>query len=96
MKNFAYLRKVTTLKLERELCSGCGRCVEVCPHQVFSLTDGISAVANLDACMECGACARNCPAGATEVDAGVGCASGLIHEWLRERNIRGWGGECCG
>jgi ferredoxin len=50
---------------------------------------------DLDACMECGACAKNCPTAAIRVDAGVGCASGLINEWLRERRIRGVGGECC-
>lgn len=95
MKGFAYLRDVVTLKLEQDKCIGCGRCHEVCPHQVFSLEGGLADIANRDACMECGACAKNCPAAAITVDAGVGCASGLINEWLRERNIRGWGGECC-
>lgn len=95
MKGFAYLRNVATLKLEREKCVGCGRCIEVCPHQVFSFIDRIAAVTNFNSCMECGACSKNCPVGAIEVDAGVGCASGLINEWLKDRNIRGWSGECC-
>lgn len=95
MKGFAYLSNVATLKLERDRCVGCGRCLEVCPHQVFSRDEAVVAIVDKNACMECGACAKNCPVGAITVDAGVGCASGLINEWLRERNIRGWGGECC-
>ena len=95
MKGFAYLRNVTTLELAPERCIGCGRCVEVCPHQVFTLREGLAGIVNIDACMECGACAKNCPADAIRVDAGVGCASGLINEWLRDRNIRRFGGNCC-
>jgi NAD-dependent dihydropyrimidine dehydrogenase PreA subunit len=95
MKGYRYLRNVATLELDEASCTGCGWCIEVCPHQVFELREKRAAVSDLDACMECGACAKNCPAEAIRVDAGVGCASGLINEWLRERRIRGVGGECC-
>jgi NAD-dependent dihydropyrimidine dehydrogenase PreA subunit len=95
VKGFRYLRNVATLKLERKTCSGCGRCVEVCPHQVLELAGKQARIADLDACMECGACMRNCPAGAIRVDAGVGCATGIINEWLRERRIVRSGGGCC-
>ncbi len=94
MKGFSYLKNVATLKLDQTACTGCGKCAEVCPHQVFATMERRTCVADLDACMECGACARNCPLAAITVDAGVGCASGLINEWLRERRIPG-GGECC-
>jgi len=96
MKGFIYLRNVATLELNREACIGCGRCVEVCPHQVFRLVGKKAELADKDACMECGACALNCPVAALSVAAGVGCASGLINEWLRERGIGGSGsGSCC-
>ena len=96
MKGFRYLKNVATLELDAGACIGCGRCLEVCPHQVFELDRQRARIVDLDACMECGACARNCPVTVLRVDAGVGCASGLINEWLRERNIRGLGGgECC-
>ena len=95
MKGFRYLRDVTTLELSRQACIGCARCVEVCPHQVFIVTERKAVIADRDACMECGACARNCPVAALKVDAGVGCATGLINEWLRERNLTGSGGGCC-
>jgi NAD-dependent dihydropyrimidine dehydrogenase PreA subunit len=92
---FRYLPDATTLELREALCIGCGRCVEVCPHQVFRITERKAALIDRDACMECGACQRNCPVDAISVDAGVGCATGLINEWLRERNIGGSGGHCC-
>ena len=95
MKGFRYLREVTTLRLDRDACTGCGRCVEVCPHGIFAVEDGKAVLVDRDACMECGACARNCPFSAVAVDAGVGCASGMINEWLRERKIRNLGGGCC-
>jgi NAD-dependent dihydropyrimidine dehydrogenase PreA subunit len=95
MKGFRYLRNVATLELNSEACIGCGRCLEVCPHQVFSLEEKKARIIAFDACMECGACARNCAAAAIRVDAGVGCATGLIHEWLREQNFTKVSKECC-
>jgi NAD-dependent dihydropyrimidine dehydrogenase PreA subunit len=95
MKGFRYLRNVATVELNEPACIGCGRCVEVCPHQVFSLSGNKAGIVDRDGCMECGACQMNCPVAAITVDAGVGCASGLINEWLRERNIPGAGGGCC-
>ena len=94
MKGFRYLKNVTTLELDRAVCTGCGRCIEVCPHGVFAMFEGLARIADRDACMECGACARNCAPSAIRVEAGVGCASGLINEWLREHNLRGAGGNC--
>ena len=97
MKEFGYLRNVATLALDAAACIGCGRCVEVCPHQVFSLQAKKARIVAYDACMECGACAKNCPPAAIMVDAGVGCATGLMNEWLRDLNIRRrkGKGECC-
>ncbi len=90
------MTNVSTLELDGEACVGCGRCVEVCPHKVVALQDRKARVEDLDACMECGACAKNCPTGALRVEAGVGCAAGLVTEWLRERKIRTAAGACCG
>lgn len=97
MEGFRYLNNVATLKLNQAACIGCGRCLEVCPHQVFSVTEKKAALIDLNACMECGACALNCPAKALAVESGVGCASGMINEWLRERKLgKLGGGNCCG
>ncbi len=94
MHGFRYLENVATLELDAPNCIGCGRCVEVCPHGVFTLNDAKARIVDRDVCMECGACARNCPVGVISVDAGVGCASGLIAEWLQEKNWRRSSG-CC-
>ncbi|MBQ3171403.1 MAG: CoB--CoM heterodisulfide reductase iron-sulfur subunit A family protein [Mailhella sp.] len=43
------------------LCSGCGRCVQACPHGACRLgEDGKSAV-EAELCRRCGACAAVCP-----------------------------------
>jgi NAD-dependent dihydropyrimidine dehydrogenase PreA subunit len=95
MKDFRYLTKVTTLRLQEELCSGCGRCLEVCPQQVFLLAARKAVIVDIDACMECGACAKNCPVQALAVASGVGCASGLINLWRREHGLLPPGSDCC-
>ncbi len=94
MRGFRYLENVATLHLDRARCTGCHRCVEVCPHGVFTLQSARARLIDRNACMECGACARNCPPKAITVAAGVGCASGLINEWLQSKDPRRSGG-CC-
>jgi NAD-dependent dihydropyrimidine dehydrogenase PreA subunit len=78
MNRLQYLRDVVTLVLDGDRCTGCGACIEVCPHQVFSTHGGKVSIGDRDSCMECGACALNCPAEAISVDAGVGCAYAVI------------------
>lgn len=73
-----YLRNVVSLKLAAEKCTGCGMCIKVCPHNVFTLQNNKAIVSDRDSCMECGACAMNCPVGAIQVKAGVGCAYAMI------------------
>lgn len=74
-----YLTNVTSLEFFPDKCTGCGRCVEVCPHAVFVMNGKKAAVSDKDRCMECGACARNCAYVAITVNAGVGCASAIIN-----------------
>lgn len=44
-------------------CTGCGRCVEVCPTGAITITAGKASIAE-DLCTGCGACADVCPEGA--------------------------------
>jgi len=46
-----YLRNVVTLKLNEEKCKGCGICVNVCPHEVFSIKGGKAQIVDEDSCM---------------------------------------------
>ncbi len=85
-----YLKDVVTLRLDPKKCMGCGLCLMVCPHAVFSLTNGVAEIVNRDACMECGACSRNCPTEALSVQCGVGCATALINTALGRKNS-----ACC-
>jgi len=93
VEGFRYLKDVVTLALDQPTCIGCGRCVEVCPHKVFVVDSMKAVLADKDACMECGACARNCPVNAITVEAGVGCATGIVNEWLHQRKVRK--DRCC-
>jgi NAD-dependent dihydropyrimidine dehydrogenase PreA subunit len=83
-----YLLSGDSLVLDQERCTGCRRCLDVCPHAVFASADRKVAVANRGDCMQCGACRMNCPEGAIEVSTGVGCAAAVV-SGLR----RGRGGE---
>ena len=100
-----YLRNVVTLALDSTKCTGCGRCVEVCPHAVFAIqaTSGRKAeIKERDSCMECGACAKNCASQALTVRAGVGCAWGIVRGRLTGTEPNCGCGEsesgsaCCG
>jgi NAD-dependent dihydropyrimidine dehydrogenase PreA subunit len=95
MHGFRYIEGISTLKVDRERCVGCGQCTIVCPHRIFALTvEGLS-VSDPDLCMECGACARNCPVQAIAVTAGVGCASALIAAWINRLLRRELVTGCC-
>ncbi len=77
-----YLANVATLKLDKEKCTGCARCVEVCPRQVIAMGDKKAHIVDRDACIECGACQRNCAFGALTVVSGVGCAQALFNAMI--------------
>ena len=95
-----YLANVTTLQFFSDKCTGCGRCVEVCPHGVFEIRDKRAALTDRDRCMECGACTRNCEFGAIMVNTGVGCAAAIINSLIYggapSCDCSGAGNSCCG
>jgi ferredoxin len=78
-----YLANVVTLELFPERCTGCGRCLEVCPREVFAKNGKTVCIADRDRCIECGACMMNCSFGAIHVNAGVGCAAAVISGLIR-------------
>jgi NAD-dependent dihydropyrimidine dehydrogenase PreA subunit len=69
-----YLKNITDLILDPKLCTGCGMCVQVCPHNVFEIRYKKAFIMDKDDCMQCGACKLNCPFNAINVSSGVGCA----------------------
>ncbi|MDD3274995.1 MAG: DUF362 domain-containing protein [Candidatus Omnitrophica bacterium] len=54
-----------------EKCIGCGRCVEICPTDAYSLVDKKSSL-DIKKCIGCASCLAVCPTGAISVDFGVG------------------------
>lgn len=78
-----YLKNVATIAILAEKCTGCGACLEVCPHGVLEIADAKAVIVDKDACMECGACAMNCPFDAVAVKSGVGCTAAILTGWIR-------------
>ena len=48
-------------QVDSESCTGCGRCVSVCPAQAISLDSAGKAMVNTALCQSCGVCASHCP-----------------------------------
>ena len=82
MTRLRYLSDVVSLKLDIDRCTGCRRCVEVCPRTVLRMENKRVAIVDRDLCIECGACAKNCEPGALSVHEGVGCATAIINGML--------------
>jgi NAD-dependent dihydropyrimidine dehydrogenase PreA subunit len=47
--------------VNRETCSGCANCVEICPNEVYVLEQDKSDPARPEDCIECWACVKQCP-----------------------------------
>ena len=53
----------------REVCNGCGECVEICPAAVFEIDEeGKAEPTDADACMECCSCVEVCPVEAIKIN----------------------------
>ncbi len=53
--------------VNKELCQGCGACVEACPNAAIHLRDGIAFI-DRSKCSFCQSCMDVCPTGALEVN----------------------------
>ncbi|HOM56956.1 MAG TPA: 4Fe-4S binding protein [Candidatus Latescibacteria bacterium] len=53
--------------VNKEECTGCGSCVEVCPSEAITMDDDV-AVVNPEECTECGACVDECPSEAITLE----------------------------
>ena len=48
------------VKVNADICTGCGICVDLCPLEAISLNDD-KAVIDEDTCTECSLCVDECP-----------------------------------
>lgn len=73
---------LATITFDASKCIGCLKCIEVCPRGVFIKTDQVEC--RKEYCIECGACQMNCIADAISVEAGTGCASAILYDYLKK------------
>ena len=54
--------------VDDEKCVGCEECVDVCPVEVFEMTEGKSVPVNAEECLGCESCVEVCEEGAIVVE----------------------------
>lgn len=46
--------------IDKEKCTGCGACVDICPVDALKL-EGDKTVVDPETCIDCGSCVDECP-----------------------------------
>ncbi len=80
-----YLKNVATIKQNKDNCTNCEICIDVCPREVFTIKNKEVILSNKDKCIECGACVTNCQYGALSVNSGVGCAAAILNGIIKNQ-----------
>ena len=52
------------IRLLREKCTGCRKCVQICPSGSWTVEKGEVGWKGMSRCLECGACFHVCPSNA--------------------------------
>jgi pyruvate formate lyase activating enzyme len=65
-------------------CTLCGKCVEVCPHQVHQIIDGVHTL-DRERCEAQGQCVQNCPAGALKLVGTAWTPQAVVAMALRDK-----------
>lgn len=47
--------------IEESACTGCGICIDVCPHQALELIDNVAKLTKPELCDGIGECVEACP-----------------------------------
>jgi len=56
------------LKVDPDLCNGCGFCEEICPLDAIRLDENNRPYLRYDECWYCGSCEVDCPIRALKVE----------------------------
>lgn len=54
--------------VDKDKCTGCGECVDVCPVSVYELQNNKSVPVNAEDCIGCEACVEVCPVDAITIE----------------------------
>ncbi len=82
------------VEINTDLCTGCGRCVEVCPAGAITIDESNhKAVIDTSRCTECGACIDTCKKGAIAFIPATGNNSKTFMQGGRAFSGRGGGGN---
>lgn len=52
--------------VDKEKCTGCGQCADICPLEAINLEDDVAVVS--EECLACGICVDTCPVEAISLD----------------------------
>jgi Fe-S-cluster-containing hydrogenase component 2 len=50
MNGLRYLGDVSTVRMNEDVCTGCGMCATVCPHAVFAMENGTALESSTEIC----------------------------------------------
>lgn len=62
------MAKRKIIKIDEDLCDGCGNCVLACPENAIEIIDGKARVVKESFCDGLGACIGQCPQGALSIE----------------------------
>ena len=85
------------IRVDKELCIGCGACVSVCPTNSLVLNEDGKCEINNESCIQCLACITTCPVEAISEGEEKILASGLLGEESSKKLIHcfaDWCGPC--
>jgi NAD-dependent dihydropyrimidine dehydrogenase PreA subunit len=63
-----HMKNRIRVTIDRNLCEGCGECVDGCPVDVFEIKDKKAIVVEMSLCGDCQYCESVCPTDAVKVE----------------------------
>jgi NAD-dependent dihydropyrimidine dehydrogenase PreA subunit len=49
------------ITVDKDKCTGCGECVDICPAEVLEMVDDKSEPTHIEECLGCERCVETCP-----------------------------------